>query len=122
MDPAPPVGRHVEVEGGPPADGLEVDLQERLGALHLGVLLGVVEPAQPDRDVHLGGEPIFAVPVALDAFLGAHQAGGGRLPGDRGVGRVGGPAGIPRVAPLVPDPADVGAHVAEDARPGLESA
>ncbi len=111
--------RHVEQQLAVAADGTEIQPHQVVGAAHPLVLIGVPEPAGPDRDVGFAGAPDGAVRVAL------HQR---RLhprriePGPRhpiGIDRA--PAGRAGLALLVADPADVRSAVAEHHRIRLQA-
>src|SRR5262249_20650045 len=83
------------------------------------ILTLVPEPARPDRDIALGGQPSRAVPRSARRVLFLHVARGGRST-DRAYRVVGGPAGIAGDAALVAHPAHIQSHVAEDDRAGLQ--
>ncbi len=115
-DEAAPVGRDVEEQVRAAPHRAVVDLHQLRDALHLLVLLRVVEPPGPDRDVHLGRHVVGGVDPAPR-----------QVPGVPRIARVGGrsveavPGGLECDPLLVADPADVGPGVAEHhrARPQL---
>ena len=103
-----PVGRQVEVEIGAAPDRFVEQLEQALGRLDLGVLIGVVEPAGADRHVGFGGPPQgSAAHAAIALGLDIRVVGHGR------------PARIARHAILIADPADFGTERIEGAGHGL---
>ena len=107
---APPlVGRDVEQQQRIAPHAGVVDLEQLGERLDLRILRLAVEPAGADRDVGLARHPMAAAHVA--AVERVERTGPA---GQHPVGIEGRPAGAPRDAPLVADPAAAGASVTED--------
>src|SRR4051812_20053461 len=77
------------------------------------------EPARPEGDVALGGQPMSGVPTAGGRLALAHVAGscGAAI---RAYRVVRSPTGIASDATLVAHPADIGSDIAENDRARLQ--
>src|SRR5204863_2577215 len=81
---------------------------------HLAVLMPVVKPTRPDRDVTLGRHPMLPRPVAT---IQPCRVGAAR---HKVVAIRRRPAGLTRNAPLIAHPTDVRTCIAEEYAVGLE--
>ena len=109
--------RHVEEQLCIPPHGAEVEVHEIVGAAHLHVVRWMVEPAGPDRGIHLGGTPHGARGVTV-LECGDHAVAAGTGEGN-GRWIDGGPVGVAAGPVLVAAPPHVGARVGKDHRLGL---
>ena len=119
MNAAAAVRRHVQIQVGPSAYAVKVQLQQILRRPDAGILMLMPEPAGADGNIHFRGNPVLAVHGAFRAQLVAHGAGRGFRPGLQRNGGVRGPAGIARITAFVPHPAGARPHVGKNHRSGL---
>src|ERR1035441_4700185 len=113
------VRRDIQQQVGAAARGLVVEVDELRRRLHAPVFVLGPEPAGPDGNVALGGQPVRTVAVAGWRFALADIARRCR-PAVRAHRIAGGPAGISSDAAFISNPAHVGPYVAKDTSAGLE--
>ena len=86
------------------------------------ILLLMIKPTRPQWHITLGGYPVFAIALALYAFIALYITVGGYFTGIGRMGCVGFPAWVAGLAAFVPNPAYIRANIAKNNRAGLQFA
>ena len=119
MNAAAAVRRHIQIQIGPSAYAVKIQLQQIFRRPDAGIFMLMPEPARANGNIHLRGNPVLAVHGAFRAQPVAHGAGRGFRPGLQRNRGVCGPAGITRIAAFIAYPADIRPYVGKDDGSGL---
>lgn len=119
MNAAAAVRRHIQIQIGPSAYAVKIQLQQIFRRPDAVIFMLMPEPARTNGNIHLRRNPVLAVHGAFRAQPVAHGAGRGFRPGLQRNGGVCGPAGITRIAAFIAYPADIRPYVGKDDGSGL---